>query len=191
MIYFLSDGQWMLCATYIVIIDVTFLPSRTSDMCCSRKWRQPCWALESSGRLVCALPVSLLVCMLISYCNSYDRPLLSECPLTQSGKIVVCFRANISTLNAVISSVSELDWSKTPYFSSFQMRLSADSLSQTSSRFAAFHFYINCIIPYTASTSIVPHTFVLYKVVSSILPSVGTQPLMIVVLSMRTIIHPW
>jgi hypothetical protein len=113
------------------------------------------------------------------------------CPLIQSGKTVMCFIVDKSTIVALMASVSGLDWSNTPSFSLFQMRPSAYSLSHTCAIIAVFYLYTNCIIPYTASTVLVPQTFVRYEVVSSILPSVGPYPSMVVVLSMCAMIHPW
>jgi hypothetical protein len=64
-------------------------------------------------------------------------------------------------------------------------------MSQTCYIVTAFHLYVDCIIPYTASTAIVPPTSILYESVFSILPSVGPYPSTIVLLSMRAMIHPW
>jgi hypothetical protein len=61
----------MTCATFLVITDITFLPSSTSDMLCSGKCRQSWRALYSGGWLVCDLHASLPVCMLIYSCNVY------------------------------------------------------------------------------------------------------------------------
>jgi hypothetical protein len=124
------------------------------------KWRQSCLDFNSSGRLLWALPASLSVFILIYSCNIYFGHLLTTCPLTQRGKTVVCFVAEKGPLVAVMASASGLDWSNTPYFLLIQMWSSADSLSHTCSIFAEFHVYINCIIPYTVSTAIVPQTYV-------------------------------
>jgi hypothetical protein len=74
-----------------MMLDATFLPSRRSYMFHSGKLRQPCRALQPSGRLVLASPASLSVCISISSCNVYGGFLLLVCPLTQSDEIVVCF----------------------------------------------------------------------------------------------------
>jgi hypothetical protein len=71
------------------------------------------------------------VCMLISSYSVYGGPILSACPLTQCGEMIVCFVLDRMTLTAAMAYASGIDWLNTPSLSLFQMRSSADSMSHT------------------------------------------------------------
>jgi hypothetical protein len=115
-------------------------------MCCSGKCRLLWRALKSFDTVLYAVPASLSALMLMCSWSVCGGGLLSACPLTHVGTILVCLAFCSCSFATIITSASGLDWSKTLLGSKFQILSSADSLSQMCSIYFAFQLYILTIM---------------------------------------------